>query len=160
MLGKLFGKNKKIELGAPIAGRVISIKEVNDPTFSEELLGKGIAILPVEGRVVSPVSGVVTQMFDTGHAVTLTSEDGAEILIHVGLDTVTLKGQHYTPHVKDGDKVQAGDLLMEFDKEAILAAGYEIVTPIIVCNTEDYSKIEFTSGTTVTMLDPLITLQK
>ncbi len=139
--GKLFGGKGALSVGAPVAGQAVALKEVSDPTFGEEILGKGVAILPSEGKVFAPFDGTVDLMFDTGHAVNLISEDGIELLIHVGLDTVKLKGQHYTAHVQSGQSVQKGQLLMEFDAAAIADAGYDVITPIVVCNSDSYSTI-------------------
>jgi len=142
----IFGKLKRksdnnadtISILAPISGELVPISEVNDPTFSEEMLGKGVAIRPSAGRVVSPVHGTVTQLFETGHAVTLTSHDGAQVLIHVGLDTIRLKGTHYTPCIKEGNTVNPGDLLIEFDQDAIAADGFDTVTPVVICNSDEF----------------------
>ena len=99
-------------------------------------------------------------MFETGHAVSLETADGVELLIHVGLDTVMLKGAHFTPHCKSGDKVKAGDLLIEFDKDAIAAAGYDTVTPVVVCNADDFSDVHAETDRQVAALDALLTLKK
>lgn len=160
MFGKLLGKGDGIKILAPVAGEAVSLKEVSDPTFSEEMLGKGIAIKPSGGRIVAPVSGSVAQMFDTGHAVSLVSDDGVEILIHVGLDTVTLKGAHFTIHAHSGDKVKPGDVLMEFDKDAIAAAGLDTITPVVICNTADYKSVEATASGTVNELAEVIAIKK
>jgi len=164
----MFGKIKKflennagwISILAPINGDLIPITKVSDPTFSEEMLGKGVAILPTEGRVVSPVSGTVTQLFDTYHAISLTSDDGVEILIHVGMDTLRLKGAHYTPHVKDGDSVKLGDLLLEFDMNAIIDAGFDVVTPVVICNSDEYPHFEAQLCKIVEKGDEIIRLKK
>ncbi|MCL2843468.1 MAG: PTS glucose transporter subunit IIA [Oscillospiraceae bacterium] len=146
---------------APIRGEVIPIHQVSDPSFAGELLGKGIAIRPAEGRVAAPVSGTVVQMFETGHAVTLIAEDGAEILIHVGIDTVQLKGQHFKACIEQGAVVQVGDLLIEFDCEAISAAGYDTVTPMVILNSDEYEKVEaLTAQKTVNIGDEVIRLFK
>lgn len=126
---------------APIEGKAVSLKQVDDPTFSEEIMGKGAAIIPTVGRAVSPVDGVVSALFETKHAIGITSEDGVEILIHIGLDTVKLGGKHFTAHIKAGDKVKKGDLLVEFDIEAIKKAGYDIITPVLVTNAYDYKDV-------------------
>ena len=106
------------------------------------MLGKGIAIEPSVGRAVSPINGVVSTVFETKHAIGLTSDDGIEILIHIGIDTVKLNGEHFNTHVKSGDKVKVGDILVEFDIEKIKEAGYPIVTPVIITNTDSYENIE------------------
>lgn len=156
----LENKSERISILAPMCGERIPITEVDDPTFSEEMLGRGVAIRPAEGRVVSPVQGTVTQLFETGHAVTLTSDDGAEILIHVGLDTIRLKGAHYTPRIREGDAVKPGDLLLEFDLISIATAGFDIVTPIVICNSDDFDNFSFPAGKAVRQGDEIISFTK
>ena len=141
MFGKLknlFGGDSGIEITAPVAGKVVALEDVPDPTFAQGILGPGIAIEPAEGRIVAPADGTVDVMFETGHAVSMTTADGAELLIHVGIDTVNLKGKHFAIKVKEGDKVKAGDLLAEVDVAAVRAEGYKTTTPIIVTNSDDY----------------------
>lgn len=104
-------------------------------------MGKGVAIIPTVGRAVSPVNGTVSALFETKHAIGLTADNGAEILIHIGLDTVKLGGKHFKSHVKTGDKVKAGDLLVEFDIKAIKEEGYETITPVLVTNTDSYNDV-------------------
>lgn len=149
-----------IRLFAPVTGEAVYITEVSDPTFGEKILGDGIAIKPAEGKILAPCDGTVEQIFETGHAVTLTSAEGAEILIHVGLDTVELKGKHYTIRAHDGDKVKRGDLLIEFDPTAIAAEGYDIITPIVICNSDDYSTIKPHAGQSVAAGDLILELEK
>jgi PTS system beta-glucosides-specific IIC component len=127
---------------SPITGVVKPLSEVPDPAFSEELMGKGFAILPTEGRAVSPINGTVVSVSKSGHAIGLVSESGAEMLIHIGIDTVKLKGQFFSPKVQAGAKIAVGDLLMEFDREEIEKAGYSIITPVIITNMHQYSSIE------------------
>ncbi|MCZ4247443.1 beta-glucoside-specific PTS transporter subunit IIABC [Bacillus amyloliquefaciens] len=124
---------------SPIKGEVKALSEVNDSVFSGEIMGKGFAILPEEGAAVSPVEGRVTAVFKTKHAIGITSARGAEVLIHIGLDTVRLDGRHFEVHVKEGDAVSPGDLLITFDIEEIKAAGYDVITPVIITNTDQYS---------------------
>ena len=131
----------KIIIASPLNGEIIPLNEVKDETFASEMMGKGIAINPTEGKVVSPINGTVQMIFKTKHAIGLKSEDGAEILIHIGMDTVQLDGKHFIAHVKDGDKVKVGDTLVEFDMDAIKKEGYELVTPVIITNTIDYLEI-------------------
>lgn len=119
---------------SPIEGSYIPLEQIKDATFAQKLLGDGVAILPTDGKVYSPVDGEIQVMFKTGHAIGIKSTDGDEILIHVGMDTVTLEGQGFTPKVKNGEKVKIGQLLLEFDVDFILREGLEIVTPIIVTN--------------------------
>ena len=120
-------KNDAIVIAAPIEGEVVTSAEIPDPVFSEEMMGKGVAIKPAVGKVFSPVDGEVAMVFDTKHAVTLASADGAEILIHIGLDTVSLGGAPFNVVVEAGSKVKTGDLLVEFDMDAIKAAGLEVL---------------------------------
>ncbi|MCY8033174.1 beta-glucoside-specific PTS transporter subunit IIABC [Bacillus sonorensis] len=127
---------------SPLKGEVKALSEVDDATFSGEVMGKGVAIEPVEGEAVSPVSGTITTVFQTKHAIGITSDNGAEIIIHIGIDTVKLNGEHFTVHVKEGDAVSPGDLLVSFDMEAIKKAGYQLITPIIVTNTDRYESIK------------------
>ena len=156
---KLFGK-KADELFAPMTGKAVPITEVPDPTFAEGLLGNGIAIEPTDGKVCAPCDGTVATMFDTGHAVALDADFGAEILIHVGLETVGLNGKPFTIHVANGDKVKKGQLLMEADLEMIKAAGLPIITPVVVCNTDDYTTFNTFVGKNVTNNDAVIELAK
>ncbi|NSB14542.1 beta-glucoside-specific PTS transporter subunit IIABC [Clostridium beijerinckii] len=139
-LDKVETKSKAIIL-APIEGKSVSLSQVNDITFSEEIMGKGAAIIPSKGVAVSPVNGVISALFETKHAIGITAEDGTEILIHIGLDTVKLGGKHFTAHIKSGDKVKIGDLLVEFDIEAIKREGYEVITPVLVTNSSDYKDV-------------------
>ncbi|MGM9530798.1 glucose PTS transporter subunit IIA [Intestinibacter sp.] len=135
----------KVESGvvyAPIKGKAIALEEVNDGVFSAGMLGKGIGIEPAEGRAVSPVNGTISVVFDTKHAIGITSDEGIEVLIHIGLDTVQLNGEPFNVHVKVGDKVKVGDLLAEFDMDKIKEAGYKTVTPIIISNTDVYSDVK------------------
>ncbi|CAI6056288.1 PTS system beta-glucoside-specific EIIBCA component [Paenibacillus sp. JJ-100] len=150
--------NNRYEIVSPMAGEVVELKEINDVTFAGEHMGKGIAIRPSSGKVVSPITGVVQTVYRTKHAIGLVSDDGVEMLIHIGQDTVQLKGQHFTAHVKDGDRVNAGDLIMEFDLQAIKDAGYETVTPVIITNTSNYLDVVATKNTSVNEKDKLLTV--
>ncbi|PWC10797.1 PTS beta-glucoside transporter subunit IIABC [Brenneria corticis] len=143
---------------SPISGEILPLEQVNDQTFASGLMGKGIAIKPLSGRVVSPVNGTVASLFKTNHAIGLQSDDGAEVLIHVGIDTVKLNGRHFTPHVKTGDTVRQGDLLVEFDYQAIEAAGYDTTTPVIITNSDDYVDVLPVAENTVQEQAPLLTL--
>ncbi|MGN0709938.1 MAG: PTS glucose transporter subunit IIA, partial [Anaerovoracaceae bacterium] len=128
-------------LGAYENGRMMLMNEVDDDAFASASLGYGAAIEPSEGKLYSPVDGEVSMLFDTKHAIGIETEGGAEILIHVGIDTVKLNGQYFEAHVSEGDTVKRGDLLLTFDMDAIKAAGYKLTTPIIITNTDDYSQI-------------------
>ncbi|MGL6107024.1 beta-glucoside-specific PTS transporter subunit IIABC [Romboutsia sp.] len=131
----------KEEVKIPIEGEIIKLSEVPDDAFAQGILGKGLAIKPSEGLVKSPVKGKVTILFPTHHAIGLTSESGVEILIHVGMNTVNLQGKHFSPKVKEGDLVEIGDKLLEFDINEIENSGYSTITPVIVTNSEQYFDI-------------------
>ena len=156
---KLFGKNTD-DFYAPMAGKAVPITQVPDPTFAEGMLGNGIAIEPTDGKVYAPCNATVDMMFTTGHAVSLVAENGAEILIHVGLETVSLEGKPFTVHVSNGDKVKKGQLLVEADLEAIKAAGLNTITPMVICNTDDYATFNTIVGKDVTNDDVVIELAK
>ena len=156
---KLFGK--KLEgIYAPIAGKAVAITEVPDPTFAEGMLGNGIAIEPTEGKVYAPCDATVDMMFTTGHAVSLVTDFGAEVLIHVGLETVGLEGKPFKVHAANGDKVKKGQLLIEVDLEAVKAAGLPTITPVLICNTDDYPTFKTFVGKDVTNDDVVIELAK
>ncbi len=143
---------------SPMKGDVIALSQVKDEAFSTGALGKGIAIEPIEGKVYSPVDGVLTSLFSSGHAVGITSNNGVDVLIHVGQDTVKLKGKYFTPKVKQGDTVKKGDLLMEFDVEAIKAAGYVLTTPVIISNSGNYLDVIETGKKSVSYQEDLLTV--
>lgn len=130
------------KLLSPLEGTGIPLSEVKDATFASEALGKGMAVIPSKGEVWAPCDATVETVFETKHAIGLTGENGVEILIHIGVDTVELGGKFYTAHVKDGDKVKAGQLLISFDMDKIKEAGYDVTTPMIVTNTDDYQEVK------------------
>ena len=163
LFDKLFGKKEEINpnhVYAPMAGEAVDISQVPDPTFSSGAMGNGIAIQPTDGKVCSPVNGTVDMMFDTGHAVTLVSDNGIEILIHVGLETVGLNGAPFQVKVQNGQKVKQGDILMIADLDAIKAAGLPTIPPVLICNTDDYTTFNTTTGKAVTNADVVIELGK
>ncbi|WP_458460884.1 glucose PTS transporter subunit IIA, partial [Paenibacillus sp.] len=131
-------EEKKGEVFSPLTGELVPLAELPDQTFAQEMTGKGIAILPQEGRVTAPFDGIVTMVAKSKHAVMLTSTSGIEILIHVGLNSVSLKGKFFDVKVVAGQEVKKGDLLLEFDMDGIQGAGIDLVTPVIVTNTPDY----------------------
>lgn len=141
---------------SPLTGAVTPLNLVNDPVFSSETMGKGIAIEPTEGKVFSPTNGVVSTIFPTGHAVGITSDEGVEILIHIGINTVELEGKHYLSHVKQGDQVNRGDILVSFDIDKIKDAGYDLITPIIITNSNKFKEITPIRVESVQPNDPLI----
>ena len=125
-------KDDNYVLGAPVKGKAVPLSVVGDPTFAQEMLGKGMAVIPSEGKIYAPADGEIGMVFDTLHAVSLTTDFGAEVLIHVGLDTVKMNGDGFTGHVKAGDHVKKGDLLLEVDLDKVKAAGYDTITPMLV----------------------------
>lgn len=130
--------NERVVLSSPLAGRVVPLNEVKDQVFSSGAMGKGIAIDPANGTLVAPTDGTITTLFPTGHAIGLTTTDGVEILMHIGMDTVELEGKGFEIFVKQEDQVKKGDLLVKFDLSLIKEAGYSTVTPIVVTNTPNY----------------------
>jgi len=155
---KVINKNRTQEVVSPLKGKVVPLNQVEDAAFSSEVMGKGVAIEPTEGKVVAPVNGVVTTLFKTKHAVGITSDNGVEILIHVGMDTVKLEGEYFTAHVKQGDTVKAGELLVEFDIAKIKAAGCEVTTPIIITNSAEYAEINPTAKDSIEQKETLLTI--
>jgi glucose-specific phosphotransferase system IIA component len=153
-------KDKGIEIGSPVKGKAVPISQVSDPTFGEEILGKGVAIQPEEGKIYAPADGTIEMLFDTKHAVSMTTTEGVELLVHIGLDTVALKGEHFTAHKGNGDAVKKGDLLISVDLEAVKAAGYDVITPMVVCNTSDYQTVEAVTDTEVKPGDTVLILKK
>lgn len=153
-------KENAVVLGAPMKGRCVSIREVPDPTFGEEILGKGIAVIPSDGHVYAPADGVISTVFPTGHAVGVTTPDGAELLIHIGLDTVELKGEPFEIKVESGQNVKKGDLLIVADLEKIRAAGKETITPMVICNSDAYAGVEVFAGRDVEAGDDVVKLNK
>lgn len=160
-LKKMFEKNAKtISLKAVEDGRTIPMDEVNDQTFAQELLGPGIAIVPSNGTVVSPINGTIATVMDTKHAVCIQGEDGLELIVHAGLDTVELNGKYYQTYKEIGDQVKAGDILLEFDLEEITKAGYDVTTPIVITNLGDYKITKCLTGQQVKAGEEVIQLTK
>ncbi len=143
---------------APMAGTAIKMTDVPDPVFASEAMGTGAAVRPTEGRLCAPAAGTVTVLAETGHALGMTTDAGAEVLMHIGIDTVTLEGAPFTAHVKVGDHVEAGQLLMDVDLDAIRAAGLDPVTPVIVTNTDAYAEVTPHAGAEVHAGDALVDL--
>ena len=143
---------------SPINGVAIPLTEVKDAAFGSEMLGKGIGVVPVEGKVFSPFDGTVEALFATKHAIGLKSDNGVEMLIHIGLDTVKLEGQGFTAHVNQGDNVKKGDLLVEFDIDFIENKGYDLTTPVVISNTSDYLDIFITENKSLQIGEEAITI--
>lgn len=149
MLKKLFGKKepvKTIQLYSPLSGNAVSLEKVPDPVFSEKMMGDGLAIEPTEGIAVSPVDGEIIQVFPTKHAIGIRAKNGAEILIHIGLETVSLNGEGFETFVSEGDKVKVGDKLVSFDLEIIRTKAKSTVTPIIITNSDQASSFEMNAA--------------
>lgn len=143
------------EIVSPLHGDIISLSEIKDPVFADGAMGKGVGIIPVDGKVTAPVSGIVSTLFPTKHAIGITGDNGVEVLIHIGMDTVNLEGKGFTAHVSQGDHVNKGQLLMDVDLNVIKEAGYSSQTPVIITNTKDLKDIEITKVTTVQNGTPL-----
>ena len=148
------------EILSPIAGKAVALEDVPDPTFAEGILGLGAAVEPSEGKITAPADGTVGTLFDTHHAIGLNLDNGAELLIHIGINTVELNGEGFTAHVSEGDRVKKGQTLITFDKELIASKGYKTVTPVIVTNPDEYSAVKRVADGNVTEKDVLIELAK
>lgn len=133
--------NTGIKICSPLEGDLVELSKVNDATFASGVMGKGAAIIPSKGQLVSPFDGTIEAFFNTHHAMGLKSEDGVEVLIHVGIDTVELGGKYFTPKKKQGDTIKANEVILEFDIEAIKNEGYDVITPIIITNSDNYMDI-------------------
>ena len=151
---------KDTVLSACLNGTVVPLADVKDEAFASGVLGDGIAIEPSDGELVAPADGEISSTFETHHAVGMTTADGAELLMHIGIDTVKLGGKHFTYLVNEGDKVKKGQPLIRFELEAIKAEGYPVTTPVIVCNTDDYAAVEAKASGTVKQGDVLLELKR
>jgi len=165
MLKKLFGKKEEtpntITLIAPLSGKVIPLEEVPDPVFAQKMMGDGVAITPTEGKVTSPVDGEIIQVFPTKHAIGIKAKNGAEILIHIGLDTVNMNGEGFTTHIQEGKKVKTGDLLVTYQLDLVEEKARSIITPIIITNSDQMVTTDKQEGTDVTSTkDVLMTVSK
>ena len=157
---KAAGSGECLTLCTHMNGTAIPLEEVEDEVFSQKILGDGIAIRPAEGKLYAPCDGTIETVFDTRHAVNMTSADGVEILMHIGIDTVKLEGKYFEAHVSDGQAVKKGDLLISFDMEAITAAGYKLTTPMLVCNVDDYAAVTPVAQGTVSVGTTAIQITK
>lgn len=149
---------KKEMIASPLKGKVLPLTECKDEAFAMGILGKGVVIVPEEGKVVSPVNGTLTTIFPTLHAMGITSDNGVEMLIHIGMNTVELNGKHFTAKAQQGDKISVGDVLVEFDKDAIAAEGYSIETPVLVTNADDFLDMITEEQKTAEYGDKIITI--
>lgn len=148
---------KEVIVASPMQGQLVSMTEVNDEVFSSEALGKGVAIKPEVGEVRAPSNGVISTLFPTGHAVGMTTDEGVEVLIHIGLDTVELEGKYYEVFVEQEQRVNAGDLLVKFDKDGVESENYDPITPIVITNSGDFQTIDITEDTQIEPGDYLLT---
>ncbi|CAH8768508.1 PTS glucose transporter subunit IIA [Paenibacillus dendritiformis] len=142
-LGK---KKKTISVVAPITGNAVPLEQVDDPAFAQKIIGDGLAIEPEQGVMVAPFDGHVIHLIDSHHSLVLGHESGLELLFHIGVNTVSLKGEPFTPHVKTGDKVKQGDVLIEFDMDKIRAAGLPVITPVVVANGDAVAELKTKLG--------------
>lgn len=150
MFKKLFkSKSGEDTIVAPMSGKVIKLEDVPDPTFSEKMMGEGIAIEPSDGKVLAPVKGKVVQVFPTKHAIGIETEQGVEILIHIGLETVSMDGDGFEGHVEENDKVKPGTPLVTFDMEKVKEKAAGTISPLIITNGQDNDQMEFSSETEV-----------
>lgn len=157
-LNEALGKSELYVLESPITGEILPLSKIEDDAFSSGLLGKGVAIIPQSGQVIAPADGVITTLFPTKHAIGLTTDTGVEVLIHIGMDTVNLQGKYFDAKVSQGDRVKKGQLLVTFDIEKIKAAGYSLVTPVIVANTASYLDVMETKEEVIVESEPLLTV--
>lgn len=147
LMNKMFAKkSENIALAAALEGTVISLSGVEDEVFSKKILGDGFAIIPSSNEIRAPIDAVIDTVFDTGHAVSMTADCGAEILIHCGIDTVKLLGKGFETAVKAGQRVKTGDLLLRFDPEVIRKGGFSSATPVIILNSDRFSISSVSSG--------------
>lgn len=150
---------KTITLYSHMNGTAVKLEDVEDEVFSQKILGEGAAVEPSEGKLYAPCDGKIDSVFDTKHAVNMVSDDGVEILLHIGIDTVKLGGQYFEAHVSDGQEVKKGDLLISFDMDKIKAAGYKVTTPIIIGNTDDYASVEPVAQNSVSAGDIILKIK-
>lgn len=145
---------------SPLTGEVINLADTSDTAFASGALGRGVAIIPSEGKLVSPVNGKISALFGTNHAIGIETEQGAEVLVHIGIDTVQLNGEFFKAYVSQGDNVKKGQLLIEFDIEGIKSAGYDTVTPVVVTNDQEYTRVEAVKLGETTIGEPILDLER
>lgn len=146
LLDSLRMSHRELTLRSPLAGDIVPLTEVRDATFSKGLLGRGVAIKPRAGRVVAPSDARVDAVFPTGHAIALHTVEGLDVLIHVGIDTVSLGGRYFQVKTSLGDEVRAGEVLITFDRQAIAAEGLDLTVPVLIRNAAEYRRIKVRSG--------------
>ena len=151
-------KLEKEEVVSPIKGEVLNLSDIEDAAFSSGVLGQGVAIIPSDGKVVAPVDGVVTTLFPSLHAIGILSDEGVEVLIHIGLNTVQLEGRGFNACIKQGDRITKGQTILKFDIDVIKEAGYSVVTPIVVTNSSQFLDVVQTESKNIELEDNLITV--
>ncbi len=153
-------KDNETVIYAPVEGELVDLTTIKDEVFSSLAMGNGVAIRPVKGKVKAPFDGIITTFFPTGHAIGMEADNGAEVLIHVGMDTVSLDGEGFVPQVKEGDRVKKGQLLLKFDMDVIKAHGLETITPVVLTNTDDLQSVSPVKSGKVTEKDVIISFEK
>lgn len=143
---KLFKRNKAIEIASPITGKIVPLDQIDDEGFSDKRLGDGVAIEPTDGKVIAPFDGEITSTYKANHCIVIRSEDGIELLIHLGLDTIKLKGEGFTQHVALMEKVQKGDIILEADLELLKEKGKSIISPVVITNMGRVENLEKAEG--------------
>lgn len=147
-------------IGSPLKGECVELSKVNDPTFSSGILGSGVAVIPSDGKICAPADGTINIIFPTGHAFAMTTTRGIELLIHFGLDTVKLEGKYFKVIAEAGAQVKKGDLLVEADIDAIKAEGYDVITSVLVSNTDSFSRVEGFTGKQVNIGDDILNVRR
>ena len=153
-------KDNETVIYVPVEGELVDLTTIKDEVFSSLAMGNGVAIRPVKGEVKAPFDGIITTFFPTGHAIGMEADNGAEVLIHVGMDTVSLDGEGFVPQVKEGDRVKKGQLLLKFDMDVIKAHGLETITPVVLTNTDDLQSVSPVKSGKVTEKDVIISFEK
>ncbi len=148
-----------MKIYSPAQGKIIALEDVKDPVFSEKMMGDGIAIIPKYNKIYSPIKGKVTSIFPTKHAFGIVSEDNVEILIHIGLNTVDLKGKYFKLKVKQDDYVEVGDVLVEVDFKKLNKRGYDITTPVVILNKAEYASLEYETDKDIGALELIMELK-
>lgn len=153
-------KKEELKIGCPIKGKIVNLNKVKDPAFSSGVLGFGVAIQPTDGKVISPVNGIIEALLPTKHVIQIRGKSGVKIFIHIGIDTINLDGKYFKAYVQEGHKVKKGTTLIEFDLDNIAAEGYSMLTPVLISNSEDYSEVLPFQYGFAEVLDDMILIKK
>ena len=163
-LSKLFGSKqkeaKKIQIIAPLSGEIVNIEDVPDVVFSEKIVGDGVAIRPAGDTIVAPVNGTIGKIFETNHAFSIESEDGVELFVHFGIDTVELKGEGFTRLAEEGQNVKVGEPIIKFDLATLEAKAKSVLTPVVISNMDEIANLEKRSGSVIAGETVVLTLTK